>query len=61
MHVNLTPIDVPFDQNSFQTSIDQIGNQWTVITTNGFYTFTVHFIMPIGFGEVQASISFLVD
>jgi hypothetical protein len=52
---------LPIYQNFLQASVHEIGDQGAVITAYCFNSFTVHFIMNICFGKIQACISFLVD
>lgn len=53
--------NVPFDKQYLQTSIHHVRYQRTIISAYRFETFTIHFVMFIGFRKIQASITFLVD
>ena len=51
---------IPFDQDLLQTSVDQIGNQWAVVTAHSFDALAIHLVVRVGSREVQASVTLFV-
>lgn len=60
-HLLLSPIDVSLNQNLVQHRLDDILNQQTVISTDGFNTFCIHLIELLRVGPVEPGVSLLVD
>lgn len=54
-------LQLPFNQDFLQTSIDEVGHEGSIVAPHSFNAFAIHFVVAIGTCEVQPRIPLLVD
>lgn len=51
----------PVDENTAQTLTNEIRHERAVVAPHRLDTFTIHAVVLVGLGEVEAGVAFLVD